>query len=167
MNIECIYTLSAKEVKATLGLTAYTKMLACAGMNPMVLGMGMIGILAGLGGKAMQDYFRCVTEKQESKTDASEPEESKSEEAANKGCDELEAQFEEFKKSLAGFEIYKLKDGKVVQFHCRKKIVFVERWKTVLVTEEVASWDVENPDVPKHIKELVEKDAVIITEKEE
>ncbi len=129
--------------------------------------MGMIGILAGLGGKVLRNHLSGETETKVSKTEVIEPEESKSEEAASRECDELEAQFEEFKKSLAGFEIYKLKDGKVVQFHCRKKIVFAERWKTVLVTDEVASWDLEDPDVPKHVKELVEKDAVIITEKED
>ena len=130
--------------------------------------LGMIGVLAAIGGKMKWDYLRSGAEEEESKLLAFEPEETKTEEPASSLCEnESEAKLEEFMKSLEGFEIYKLKDGRIVQFHCRKKIVFEERWKTVLVTEEVASWAVEDPNVPKHIKELVEKDAIIITDKEQ
>ena len=169
MNKEYSNALSAKKTNVTIGLAAYMKILAYAGMNLVKpMGLGMIGSIAGFCGNTMRDYFfRGETEVEEGKPKTTGPESVNVEETASSQFEnEHEAKLEEFMKSLAGFEIYKLKDGRIVQFHCRKKIVFEERWKTVLVTEEVVSWDMEDPDVPKHIKELLEKDAVLVTEKE-
>ena len=161
--------LSANKANVTIGMATYMKMFAFAGMNQArPMGLGMMGIIAGFCGNTIRDYFfRGETEAEEGKLEPTEPNGTEQEEPASSLCEnESEVKLEEFMKSLAGFEIYKLKDGRIVQFHCRKKIVFEERWKTVLVTEEVVSWDMEDPDVPKHIKELLEKDAVLVTEKE-